>query len=50
MNPKNKLTEQEKLIFILDKLEKSSPNFNRKERLKEIKQKVLLKMQEKSHN
>ena len=47
MNLKNKLTEQEKLIFALDKLEKLSKNSERKERLKEIKQKLV--MQEKSH-
>ena len=49
MDQQNKLTEQEKLVFILDKLEKSSTNSKRKERLKVIKQKVLIKMQEKSH-
>ena len=49
MDQKNELTEQEKLVFILDKLEKSSPNPKRKARLKEIQKKVLIKIQEKSH-
>ena len=42
MDPKNKLTEREKLIFALDKLEKLLKNFERKERLKEIKQKLVI--------
>lgn len=50
MDDVNNLTEQEKLVFALDKLSSKINDEERKEELNIIKQKILVKMEQEQNN
>lgn len=44
----NKLTKEEKLIFLLNKIEENSDDYSQKEELNTIKRKLIQKMESES--
>lgn len=44
----NKLTKEEKLIFLLNKIEENSDDYSQKEELNTIKRKIMQKMESES--
>ena len=44
----NKLTKEEKLIFLLNKIEENSDDYSQKEELNIIKRKIMKKMESES--